>query len=364
MLNTDDTKTIRDTKILLQNFYNDNVECFNRLFLDEKSVLSKYHNLEVLVDLGIVERYGIEYSSNYMIYPIENIFIITDFPSVREYDRVFPIFDDESALLTQRLYVNEGEIGLDIGTGSGVYAICGAKRGAKKIVATDINPKVKKYFDFNAILNGVEDKVEFILGDINGEIKNEKFDFLVSNPPFVPTPPEAHFYIHSNGGILGLDVIRAIFERKHEYLEEDGRIQMVALSLGQKETPLIFKELSRYFLKEKVEIVLTKLYGSPLGDLSLFINCFKGVKSFSEWKEILMIEGCTNLHYFYIEINPADKFSINLRCNEKLLKQTYYSGSWEGRLRRYSLPNDTFDDINIVGALFNEKKQMPEIFVS
>lgn len=82
--------------------------------------------------------------------------------------------------LARRLSVNEGEIGLEIGTGSGICAICGAKKGAKRIVAADINMKVKNYFDFNTILNNVEDnvedKVEFILGDVYGDIGSEKFN--------------------------------------------------------------------------------------------------------------------------------------------------------------------------------------------
>jgi len=361
MINTDDIKTIKKAKIVIETFSNRNNCDYKQLFLHQETVQAKNHDLDILVDLGIVEKSGKEYLSHYMIYPIEDVFIISDFPSLREHDRVFPIFDDESVLLAQKLRVHEGEIGLDIGTGSGIYAIFGAKKGAKRIIATDINWKVKSYFDFNAILNAVDDKVEFVLGDVYGKLENEKFDFLVSNPPFVPTPHAAHFYIHSNGGVLGVEVIRAIFERKDDYLKQGGRIQMLVLSLGQKDIPLIVKELSSYFRKENVEIVLSELYESPLNDISLFLNCFEEAKSFSEWKQILMVEGYTKLHYFYIEINPADEFSINLRRNEKPLEQTHYSGSWKGRVGRYSLPKVK---LNREDASRNERKQISEVFVS
>ena len=81
---------------------------------------------------------------------------------------------------------------IDIGTGSGCIAIMLAKFLNKpeinniKITASDISKKTLEIAEFNAKKLGIQHKIKFIYSNIFENIdKNEKFDVIVSNPPYI-----------------------------------------------------------------------------------------------------------------------------------------------------------------------------------
>ena len=77
---------------------------------------------------------------------------------------------------------------LDVGTGSGCIAVALAKNSGCSGVAVDISEKALEAAKQNAAINGVREKIRFALCDIFGELDiNEKFDLVVSNPPYVRT---------------------------------------------------------------------------------------------------------------------------------------------------------------------------------
>ena len=75
----------------------------------------------------------------------------------------------------------------DVGTGSGVLAVCAAKHvQAARVTAIDINPAALAVARQNATDHGVGDRMEFIESDLFGAVPAEtRFDFIVSNPPYV-----------------------------------------------------------------------------------------------------------------------------------------------------------------------------------
>lgn len=72
---------------------------------------------------------------------------------------------------------------LDMGSGSGVCAICAARHGAR-VVAVDINSEAVRCTRVNALLNGVEDRVEALQGDLFAPVAGRHFDVVLFNPPF------------------------------------------------------------------------------------------------------------------------------------------------------------------------------------
>jgi release factor glutamine methyltransferase len=72
---------------------------------------------------------------------------------------------------------------LELGCGSGIISILAAKSGAI-VTASDINHKAVDNTRFNSQKNGVDVKV--IISDLFDNILDQKFDWIIVNPPFYP----------------------------------------------------------------------------------------------------------------------------------------------------------------------------------
>ncbi|MEY4348034.1 MAG: hypothetical protein RIS43_453 [Actinomycetota bacterium] len=70
----------------------------------------------------------------------------------------------------------------DLGCGSGVQAVFAAQH-AQHVIATDIDPRSIEFTQQPAKLNNVA--IEMRLGSMFEPVRNETFDLIVSNPPFV-----------------------------------------------------------------------------------------------------------------------------------------------------------------------------------
>jgi methylase of polypeptide subunit release factors len=76
---------------------------------------------------------------------------------------------------------------LDLGTGCGIQALH-ASRHSGQVVATDISERALAFARFNTALAGVGDRVATRAGSMLEPVAGERFDLVVSNPPFVITP--------------------------------------------------------------------------------------------------------------------------------------------------------------------------------
>jgi release factor glutamine methyltransferase len=123
----------------------------------------------------------------------------------------------------------------DIGTGSGCLAITLAKeRPAARVLATDISTAGFLVSQQNAGRHGVEGRVVFVYGDLLPERLGptiERFDLIVSNPPYVPEgdratlQPEVRDYEPEQAlfaGRDGLDVIRRLIPAAAPRLKPGG----------------------------------------------------------------------------------------------------------------------------------------------
>ncbi|WP_344297913.1 DUF7059 domain-containing protein [Agromyces neolithicus] len=122
---------------------------------------------------------------------------------------------------------------LDLGTGCGIQAMH-ASRFADRVVATDISERALKLAGMNLELNGI-DGVELRLGSLYEPVAGERFDRIVSNPPFVITPRAAGVpeYDYRDGGMVGDALVAAVIGAAGEHLEPGG----VAQLLGNWEYP-------------------------------------------------------------------------------------------------------------------------------
>ena len=72
----------------------------------------------------------------------------------------------------------------DLGCGDGIFAIGAALLGADKVVGVDVQTKALKASQMNSRLLGIEDTVDWILGDVSSLQLCRRVDTVVSNPPF------------------------------------------------------------------------------------------------------------------------------------------------------------------------------------
>ncbi|WP_456402283.1 peptide chain release factor N(5)-glutamine methyltransferase [Persephonella sp.] len=76
--------------------------------------------------------------------------------------------------------------GLEIGIGSGVISISLLKsRDDLIMTATDISSKAIRISKINSELLGVENRLNLIKSNLFDDLKSEKFDFIISNPPYI-----------------------------------------------------------------------------------------------------------------------------------------------------------------------------------
>jgi release factor glutamine methyltransferase len=76
---------------------------------------------------------------------------------------------------------------LDVGTGSGAIAIALAHHlPHTRITATDLSPAALALARENAQRNQVVERIRFLHGDLLAPVAGERFNLIVSNPPYVP----------------------------------------------------------------------------------------------------------------------------------------------------------------------------------
>ncbi len=127
----------------------------------------------------------------------------------------------------------------DVGTGSGAIAVALAcKLPVARIDVTENSAAALKVARANAEHNGVANRVTFHEGDLLAPVAGDLFDFVVSNPPYVPEPDRDSLSVEVRdyepalalfAGADGLDVYRRLIPAAFAALTPGG---FVALEIG------------------------------------------------------------------------------------------------------------------------------------
>ena len=145
---------------------------------------------------------------------------------------------------------------LDLCTGSGAIAVSLAKYLENvQITAVDISSKALQVAIRNAKNNNVEEKITFIESDLFTDIAKEKYDIIVSNPPYIKSNVIPNLneevrkepYIALDGGLDGLNFYKKIIKDGYEYLKYKGYL---CLEIGydqKEEVEQIIKNDGKYF---------------------------------------------------------------------------------------------------------------------
>jgi release factor glutamine methyltransferase len=125
---------------------------------------------------------------------------------------------------------------LDIGTGSGIIAVCLAKYlNRPQIFAVDTSEEALAVAKDNAAANGVEEKINFVQQDITDDVISfsDEFDIVVSNPPYISNEeysklePELRIYeprVALTDNSDGFSFYKTIVRKSNTLLKSKGRI--------------------------------------------------------------------------------------------------------------------------------------------
>ena len=134
----------------------------------------------------------------------------------------------ETVLDICKRYGNQSLRILDLCTGSGAIAISLSKILNTQVFASDVSTKALEVAEKNNILKN--SKVEFIESNLFEQINGEKFDIIVSNPPYIKNEEikslskqvQNEPYIALAGGEDGLDFYRKIIDEAYKHINKNG----------------------------------------------------------------------------------------------------------------------------------------------
>ncbi len=127
---------------------------------------------------------------------------------------------------------------VDVGTGSGAIAVALAhKLAAAQVTAVDVSVPALAVARGNAKRNGVGDRIRFLEGDLLVPVTGERFEFVVSNPPYVSETDRSSLSVEVRDyepalalfAGSGLDIYRRLIPAALEMLVAGG---FLALEIG------------------------------------------------------------------------------------------------------------------------------------
>lgn len=142
-----------------------------------------------------------------------------------EGDHVLGIGGATTTLASVTMRTPVGRV-LDLGTGSGIQALH-ASVHAREVVATDISERALGFAEFNRRLNAPPAAWDLRLGSLLEPVEGELFDLVVSNPPFVITPPGTPSFEYRDGLLGGDGIVQRLVTSVGSVLSPGGVAQML-----------------------------------------------------------------------------------------------------------------------------------------
>lgn len=168
--------------------------------------------------------------------------------------------DETEILVTKAIEIikeNSLRTVLDIGTGSGCIACTIAKKTDATVLGVDISSDALRVALDNVTKLGINNKAVFRKSDLYEKIReDEKFDMIISNPPYIPEGTELEQELTYEPSVAlfaeenGLQMYRKIIEDAAKYLNKDG---WLIFELGIDESKQVKTIMAQYFYE--IEIV-------------------------------------------------------------------------------------------------------------
>ena len=137
---------------------------------------------------------------------------------------------------------------LEIGCGSGALSCVAAQLGASRVVAADISDLAFQCANENVKTLGLEGTVEVLKSNLMDSVPQEKFDFIVFNPPLLHCEPIPEKDIGKKEyNDIAIDpqgeVTLNFISQAKNYLNNNGTLMILASNIGDKGTITELTEL-------------------------------------------------------------------------------------------------------------------------
>ena len=281
----------------------------------------------------------------------------------RKHDRlrILPLGAPQGSLMNHILHFPDVVHGKDVFepfAGSGALGFMALKLGARHVDLLDVNPRAVTFQVENAALNHfLTSQYSAIEGDIATFIPTHKYDLILANPPFVPTPAGIEGTLTSNGGPEGNQFVELLLQRLEACLHPDGQAFIYLFQLVRHGAPLVCELLVRHLAHRVVE--LTPSQARPI---SFTVYCrsyaelFPGAQAeIARWEGDLLEKYGNDLmlnHYvahvgpqtdgpttYMIRENFTEKYGENLLVLLRNDKQLSYGRIFENILDFSGIPD-------------------------
>lgn len=311
---------------------NKNTELLLSLFSDNKSfrkeiidsILGKNLTSNLIsVGFFIVDREKSSLISTFRIIPVNQFLVLIPF---RQFNNP-PVYIGADSLSFARhiqLFDQPKNI-LDLATGSGFQLFnLPWQGGTTSMLGLDINPNAVQTGLINSQINNTS-WISFEELDIESQLSslNAKFDLIIGNPPIIPTPESKLIktrlggMIHADGGRDGFSVIRSIIPQLTSVLSDNGSLQLILCSLGDKSKLYIFQELENLLSENELKGTLNIIKKIPV-ELDAY---YRGQKDLNEYKRWIKFYKEENATYWYRLILKAEKtYPFSKDTNLKLIQ--------------------------------------------
>lgn len=148
--------------------------------------------------------------------------------------------------------IEEGIRFLEIGCGSGVFAILAALRGASFVTATDINIDAIENTKLNAKLHSVSEKVEVFISDIFNNINPlNKYDVILWNIPWSNTTKEELSLLEQSKFDKDFKLLDRYLSEANKFLTSKGKV-LLGYSSTYGNLDIFYNLANKYFWNFKL----------------------------------------------------------------------------------------------------------------
>lgn len=139
-----------------------------------------------------------------------------------------PVRQEYVDLVAEAPDVN-GKVVIDVGTGTGVLALLLAKKGAQRVIATDLDEGAVRCAQQNVARFGLQGRIEVVHADLFPEAEA---DVIVMNPPWLPAKPKTRIdrAIYDEGG----KTVARFLEGVGRHLSDGGEAWLVISDLAER----------------------------------------------------------------------------------------------------------------------------------